>query len=284
MADFTIRDMHPAEICTVLAWAQREGWNPGLHDAACFYAADAHGFFIGLLDGEPVGSISAVRYGEDYGFLGLYIVEPAYRGRGYGAELARKGMEYLAGRNMGLDGVVAQQENYRKSGFGLAHRNMRYLGLTGQAAGAAQDTHSLVPLSWVPFSVVCTYDRELFPAPREAFLKAWVSQPESSAIGAVEEGRLRGYGVIRTCHEGFRIGPLFADDPDLAERLYLALTASVPTGQPVYLDIPETNTHALELAERHRMEMVFETARMYSGAPPDIPIDRVFGITSFELG
>jgi len=29
---------------------------------------------------------------------------------------------------------------------------------------------------------------------------------------------------------------------------------------------------------------VFETARMYRGAAPDLPVDRWFGVTSFELG
>nr|WP_255775516.1 GNAT family N-acetyltransferase [Microbulbifer sediminum] len=276
--------MHPSELCIALDWARREGWNPGLHDAACFYAADSHGFFIGLLGEEPVGTISAVRYGEDFGFLGLYIVDPAYRGSGYGEKLAEAAMSYLGGRTMGLDGVVAQQENYRSAGFGLAHRNIRYLGLTGQGAASAQGTHSVVPLSWVPFAAITAYDCEVFTAPREHFLRAWISQPDSVALGAVENGQLYGYGVLRTCHEGYKIGPLFADDADLAERLYLALTACVPTGRPVYLDIPEANSHALALAERHRMEMVFETARMYSGTPPGIPIERVFGITSFELG
>ncbi|UHQ54640.1 GNAT family N-acetyltransferase [Microbulbifer sp. YPW16] len=284
MSDFTIRNMHPSELCLALDWAQREGWNPGLHDAACFYAADPRGFFIGLEDDKPVGCISAVRYGEDFGFLGLYIVDPARRGCGYGERLAAAGMDYLAGRTMGLDGVVAQQENYRQAGFGLAHRNMRYLGLTGQGTAGAQDTHAVVPLSWVPFAEVATYDHQLFPAPHEHFLHAWISQPDSVALGAVENDELHGYGVMRTCREGYKIGPLFADDADLAERLFLALTASVPTGRPVYLDIPEVNPQAQKLVERHRMEMVFETARMYSGPPPQLPLERVFGITSFELG
>lgn len=29
---------------------------------------------------------------------------------------------------------------------------------------------------------------------------------------------------------------------------------------------------------------VFETARMYRGAMPRLPLERIFGITSFELG
>jgi len=36
--------------------------------------------------------------------------------------------------------------------------------------------------------------------------------------------------------------------------------------------------------ERHGMQKVFETARMYTGQPPAVPIGCIFGVTSFELG
>jgi len=120
-----IREMIRRELDLACDWAAVEGWNPGLYDAECFYRTDPHGFFIGLLDGEPIGSISAVAYGKSYGFLGFYIVKPDYRGQGFGIQLWNAGMERLQGRNIGLDGVVAQQDNYKKSGFTLAYRSVR---------------------------------------------------------------------------------------------------------------------------------------------------------------
>jgi hypothetical protein len=35
---------------------------------------------------------------------------------------------------------------------------------------------------------------------------------------------------------------------------------------------------------RHGLVPVFETARMYSGAIPDEPVERIYGVTTFELG
>jgi len=32
------------------------------------------------------------------------------------------------------------------------------------------------------------------------------------------------------------------------------------------------------------MVVVFETARMYTGAAPQLPLRRLFGVTTFELG
>lgn len=278
---YTIRTMTRDEVGLAVDWAAAEGWNPGRHDAACYYAADPHGFFVGLLDGQPIATISAVRYGASFGFVGFYIVKPECRGRGYGLRLWRAGMAYLAGRNVGLDGVVTQQDAYRKSGFTLAYRNIRYQGVGG---GAPRPDDAIVPLASLPWTAVAAYDRPFFPAERDSFLKAWISQPDSHALGLLKDGRLAGYGVIRPCRTGWKIGPLYADAPDLAERLFLALQSRSQPSEAVFLDVPETNRAAVALAGRHRMTVSFETARMYTGPAPDLPLDRLFGVTSFEVG
>ena len=114
--NYIIRTMSRAEVDLAVAWAAAEGWNPGLHDAECYYTADPEGFWVGLLDGEPIATISAMKYGRSFGFIGFYIVKPEYRGKGYGFQIWKAAMDSLAGRNIGLDGVIAQQENYKKSG------------------------------------------------------------------------------------------------------------------------------------------------------------------------
>jgi hypothetical protein len=89
---------------------------------------------------------------------------------------------------------------------------------------------------------------------------------------------LTGYGVLRACLEGFKIGPFFADDEETAERLFAGLLARAST-TPVFLDTPEANPAAVALAERN-----VETARMYKNGSPAMRLDRCFGVTTFELG
>lgn len=269
------------EVDLAVDWAAAEGWNPGQHDADAFYAADHGGFLVGLLDNQAVATISAVKYGASFGFIGFYIVQPAFRGQGLGLQLWQAGLSRLAGRTIGLDGVLAQQANYRKSGFDLAYRNIRYQGVGGAPAPADA---TVVPLSSVAFVDIAAYDRPLFPDERQVFLRHWIEQAGAVALGLVQHGQLLGYGVLRPCRSGFKIGPLLADTPALAERLWLALTARTPAGAAVFLDTPAANPAAVELAQRHGMQLVFETARMYRGPAPTLPIDRVFGVTSFELG
>lgn len=287
MDNYTMRTMTRDEVDLAVDWAAAEGWNPGLHDAASFHAADPEGFLVGLLGGEPIASISVVRYEGGFSFLGFYIVKPDHRGSGYGLRLWNEGMKRLDGWDIGLDGVVAQQPNYARWGFKWADRNVRYEGRAEAAAENPPPGLRIVDLSELPFDQINAYDAALMPAPRTTFLRSWLSRPGIVTIGAVEGGRLAGYAVLRPCRVGHKFGPLFADSPAAAEALFQAASARVPASSPVYLDVPGRHPAAVALAERHGMSPVFETARMYRLATKpsiDVPVERWFGVTSFELG
>lgn len=262
-----------------VGWALREGWNPGLDDAVSFHAADPNGFFIGEIEGRPVACLSLVS-SEDaaFAFLGFYIVDPSERGKGYGfalwnAVLAR------AGGCVGLDGVVAQQSNYNRVGFVRTHDHLRFRGRGETAAARA----GVVDLANVPFDAIERLHRAAYPAPRPRFLKRWIGLPRGKALGLVRDGELVAWGVIRPCHAGHKIAPLIALRPEDAETLFAALSSTVP-GEEVILDVPNPNAAAVAMAGRHGMEPVFEAARMYKGSPPLLDLDRVYGVTTLEIG
>ena len=275
---FLVRPMARDELDLALRWAIEEGWNPGLYDAEPFYAADPNGFFIGELDGEPIGSLSAVAYDEHFGFMGLYIVRPKHRGLGYSVELWDSGMLYLGGRNIGLACPNAQESYYRDCGFTLAFRSMRYEGIGGGAR-----PRGVVELASVPFEELVAYDARLFSVPRPKFLAAWIRQPQTMALGVLRKGALAGYGVLRKCHVGFKIGPLMADTQRGAETLLRALTAAAH-GESLFLDVPETNPAAVALVQRQHMRPVLQTAWMFTQAAPAVNMKKVYGMTNRGLG
>lgn len=279
MNDLRIRPMRPDEIATGIDWAAAEGWNPGLDDAACFATVDTDGFLIGEIDGAPAATISCVNYDTRFSFLGFYIVRPDLRGRGYGLRIWNAAIARAGARVIGLDGVVAQQRNYRKSGFVRAYANIRYGGVLA-AQGAPRD---IVPLEDVPFATVAASDATVFPAPRNAFLRAWIGAPGHAGRALLRDGELAAWGVIRPCRTGYKIGPLVADDRGAAEAILMALIADVG-GAEIFLDIPEINAEALVLATSLGLAPVFETARMYTGPVQPLRLERVFGVTTFELG
>lgn len=276
----TVRPMSRSELEIAIDWAAAEGWNPGIHDAASFYSADPDGFFALEADGEVIGTVSVVRYGEDFAFGGLYILRPEYRGHGIGLALQQEfTLPFAGGRNLGIDGVFAMQPRYARAGFLFSHRNIRYEGTGG---GEVPGGVALLPE--VGYDRIVDYDRAFFPGPREKFLRAFLAQPDAIGAAVVDEsGGVAGYGLARPCRVGYKIGPLFADSPVIADRLCAALLAALP-GEPVFLDVPEPNRAAIALAEDRGMVPVFGTARMYSRQIPALPLDRTYGITTFELG
>ena len=275
-----IRTMRPDEISIAVNWAAAEGWNPGLADDACFAAADPGGFFIGELDGAPAATVSCANYGRSFAFLGFYIVREDLRGRGFGLRIWNAAIAHSGARVIGLDGVAAQQENYRKSGFELAYANIRYGGTV--AALDAQQA-GVIALTELPLAVVEASDATVFPAPRTAFWRAWIGSPGHVGRALVRDGELAGWGVIRPCRKGRKIGPLVADDRAAAEVVLSALLASVGGGE-IFLDGPSINRDAVVFAQDMGLTPVFETARMYTGKIPPLRLEQVFGVTTFELG
>lgn len=282
----TIRQMELPDLQLALDWAAAEGWNPGLHDATAFYAADPAGFSIAEVDGEPMGCISAVCYDPTFAFIGLYIVKPQWRGRGYGKQIWQAAEQQWTERldgdrcSIGLDSVVEREATYRQRGFTSAYRHIRHVC---EAANSADFPSGIVPLEDIPLADIIEYDAELFPVGRSPFLQPWIAIEGGAAYGAIDGGQLKGYGVLRPCRQGFKIGPLFADTLEIAECLFRALTARA-VSQPVFLDIPDANPEIGFLTRKYNLKPVFTCIRMYRGRTPATEIDRVFGVTTLELG
>jgi len=275
------RQMSRDEVGIAVDWAAREGWNPGLSDAACFYPVDPEGFFCAEAEGKIVGTAAVVNYDDHFSFGGFYMVDPAYRDHGIGMQLAGHAMAHAGTRVIGFDGVVAMVEKYeKKGGLFLHYNNARYEGSGG---GTMPDC--LVPVRDVPFNDLADYDAAHFPARRDSFLRCWIRQEGHFGLANLDKtGEILGYGVRRACRTGYKIGPLFARDRATAELILDGLVSDIP-GEPFFLDIPVPNTGAVGLVQDRKMVPVFYTARLYTRPEPvPLPLDEIFGVTTFELG
>lgn len=268
----SIRNLVLPEIATLLDWAAAEGWNPGLDDAVAFRAADPSGFFGAFVDERMVAGISAVAYDAHFGFIGLYICHPDWRGQGHGKAVWDAGMAYLGARSIGLDGVPEQQANYAAMGFVPAYETIR---MNGTLTSDQTADHQIGPVATL--EDIRDLDRECYPARRDDFLKAWLAPPNRSVVHR-GGGGVDGYAVLRPCRSGAKIGPLFAQDMSVAIDLLATLSGSVQ------IDVPAAQTDWLEALAARGFEAGLRTARMYRGAFPTVRLDRVFGVSSLELG
>lgn len=268
-------------------------WNPGNRDAEAFFTADENGFFMAkTAGGDPVASISAVRYGEDYGFIGLNISNPGQPYNGYGKYTLKYAMHHLDGRIIGTDAMTTRLSLSIRLGFAIAHKTVGVGGVIVPEAlspasfpkGGADDHVVIKDLTQVRKDAIMLYDREHVPAERYRFLRSWLTTPGHVVRVGTVGNEIRGYGVLRPCFEGSRIGPLFAESADVANMLIRALVAGLSPGTKVFLEIPEPNQKSIGLVKQLGLSEMWETFRIYRGPAPNLPLDRIYAVTCLQLG
>lgn len=274
-----IAPMTLSDFKVAIDWAAHEGWNPGLEDAATMHGVDPTGFLMGYVDDRPATAISVIRHSDTFGFLGFYLCYPDFRGRGFGWQTWKAGIAYLGNRLIGLDGVPAQEENYRNSGFVRAHHTKRY---TGEVEGRSYSECRLAAPMDMPR--LLQMDQEISGVNRSRYLSAWSIQAQTRRTLVCERGgQISGFGTIRACREGHKIGPLFAPDAETALLLIEALTFELAARQ-INIDIPDPNHAGVDLAASLRLVPAFSCARMYRGGPLNRQYRLIFGEATFELG
>jgi GNAT superfamily N-acetyltransferase len=275
-----VRSLNRDEFDQILVLAQQEGWNPGIYDADSFYNSDPDGFMGYYIKGKLIGCISAVAYDEDFGFMGFFIVKPEFRNMGYGKKLWTAALNYLGDCNIGLDGTIEMKEKYEANGFKEAYKSTRFK-MNARKLETAGET---VSLKKVNFANLVVFDHLHFPTRRDVFLYNWIHQSEGESFAVCKDEKIEGYTFVRKGLEGYRIGPLFALTPEIADTLFCKAISWIPEGTQVFLDVPEINPEALNLVNKYHMESGFRTVRMYTQKAPSINMNGVYGVTNLELG
>ena len=287
-----IRALEKADLPTVIAWARAERFAPGIGDVAIYRHTDRQGLWVGCLADRPIGCIAGVRYNPEYGFIGLFLVQPEHRGKGYGRKLWAHALEHLSGLGcIGIEAAPDRITDYASWGFVPASPTRRWQRLSAVAEEPITlesiEGLSLIKGAAIPQAAIQAYDAQREPSPRPHFLADWLGHPAGTVLALIDgNGACHGFGRIRPCllqpGEGWRIGPLLADTPELAQRLLTSLLHSHPG--IVLLDAPAANTQADSLLEGLGFAVVEESLRMYRGAPPNVSLNDVYGLACLELG
>ena len=268
-------------VTEAMAWAEAEGWQPGIGDAGPFFAADPGGYYRGVIDGETVATISVVRGSPETAFVGLYIVKPGFRGRGFGRRLWDDVLGRFVGTTLGLDAVPDQVSTYASEGFVPAYGNARY-SIDASRLPAPAETARTESATSIDFDALVEFDSLHFFGARPDFLRGWITGEGRDSVVTLDGDEVTGFAASRSTTAGHRIGPVFTAEPDLARQMILTLASGIEG--PVAIDIPQPNVAALDLVGSLSMDRSFETARMYRGPAPRLPLEQIFAITSLELG
>ena len=290
----SIKPLCDDDIDFVTEISRKEGFAPGVGDLGIYQNTDNQGLWVAWLNNNPIGCIAGVRYNGNYGFIGLFLVIKKYRGRGFGLQLWKKALDHLSDLPcVGLEAAPDRIADYSKWGFTISSKTTRWKWLGDgkllEDSFASDDLYnfSFVEGSSIPPNAVEEFDEKRENTPRPHFLANWLNHPSGKVIAVIDrEKRCHGFGRIRPCllqkGNGWRIGPLMADNPKLFQILLKKLIASHPG--LIIIDSPGLNEPAYELFENLGFKSVSETFRMYRGYQPPVSMNDVYGLACLELG
>ena len=282
----TIRNVWDDEFGLLTEWFAKADLNPGLADIKVACKSKTGLFYIALLDGEPIGCLSAHIYEYSFAFIGYYLIaKPELRGQGYGYQIwehVYKDLNRIGIRLMGLDADPAQMENYQQLGFKEAHNNNRFVY---RVSGAEQLRDRVI--SQPPTVTDLTlFDAHYVKEIRGRFIDQWLDLDVGRRHLCLRnpQGKLRGYGALREAADGWRVGPLYARNLVDAKDLMEGLCSQLYEGVKVYIDIPDNNLNRFKFISHFKLQPTgYDRTRMYYGMPPKIPTDEVFGVCTVEM-
>lgn len=280
----SVRNINLSELKQALAWAGREGWNPGLEDAEPFFAADPNGYFVNEVDGKMAAVISVVNHTDDFAFLGLYICDPEFRGKGHGMAVWKAAIEHAEDRCIGLDGVEEQQDNYKKSGFVFAGNTVRYEGKLSLSS-QVDDTSRARVEKRPNIEKLLELDEKITGISRPKFARAWFTDTDTRKTFVLcnDQQEITAFATARKCDAGIKIGPLWAKDIEGVEIILAQISNQFrqPTAQ---IDAPSGSEDLAEYLKSIGFAPTFGTARMYTGRAPVADAGSFYATATLELG
>jgi GNAT superfamily N-acetyltransferase len=236
------------------------GWNQTADDWMRFLTATPDGCFVAECDGQVVGTSATIIYEGRFAWIGMVLVDAAYRGRGIGRALLECAIRYLDSRNvpaMKLDATPQGKPLYKKLGFVSEYEIERWM-LRGQSAVV------LPGKGTVEIEDVLRLDREIFGADRGQLLRSLAEAAPDFALADRQGEEIIGYTFGRRGSRAGHLGPWVARNEDAASRLLDAFLSR--SGKDlIFVDCAQSNPWAIPLVKNRGFEFSRPLTRMFRG-------------------
>ena len=278
-----IRCMRLEDIPAAMLLKHSAGWNQTEQDWANILALEPEGCWVYEAGGKVAGSTTAVCYGQDLAWIGMVLVSPEFRGRGYGRALLEHALRFLERRRVRvvrLDATDMGRPLYEKLGFRDECAVERWTAAAVEKPGSQ---HPLRAACLESVADVAGFDRTAFGADRSAVL--------ARLLACFPAERLRlpnGFAMARPGSTAHFVGPCVASDAATARGL-LETLLSRHAGEGVFWDILPENEEAVRMAvefgfqrRRRLMRMVFGDEEFCDATRGDAALQ--FATAGFEYG
>ena len=272
-------------------------WNPSFCDSDLYFHPDVSHFYLGYVNYVPAFTVGFTIYKDPkIMFAGMYYCLPEFRHVGncflYATNkfnelkkdcdiLALPGTPLMGRKYENKMGVKIRGKIYRRQLF-VEPENL---------CNKSYDKTVLKDVRDVDITKLLKYDRKVCGYDRSSLLKKLPEIEPFNANVLVYEtnGEIQGYGMLRRCVEGYKIGPLLADNAKTASEIFWALKTKVlGTGEVlVTVDVGEENGEWSQREFWDKMGFDFNNEKFfYLQCSEKFPCDwkKTFGIFSLEVG
>jgi len=236
------------------------GWNQTADDWMRFLTATPDGCFVAERDGQVVGTSATIIYEGRFAWIGMVLVDAAYRGRGIGSALLERVIRYLDSRSvpsMKLDATPQGKRLYGKLGFVGEYEIERWkLG--------RQPPVDFPEKGAVEIEDVLRLDREIFGADRKQLLRSLAQAAPNFALVERKGREITGYTFGRRGSRADHLGPWVARTQDEASRLLDAFLCRSDRDL-IFVDCLASNPWAIPLVKARGFELSRPLTRMFRG-------------------
>ncbi len=261
----SLRIMLPDDVADADVLRALAGWNQLPEDWLRLLQHEPQGCFVAMIENRIVGTVTTTRHQTDLGWIGMMLVHPDFRGRGIARQLMQSALNYLRQsdvRCIMLDATPLGEPVYLKMGFVPDWSFSRWHRTNGSDKDSVVDAQAAVsalPSSW-PTNLQ-QLDRNAFGAERLRWLDRVL--PNCLRQSFVNNNDDYGFGLLRSGHSAFYLGPVTASTATAAQQIVDNLLHQL--SGPVFWDVPEPNPAAVAMAEARGFQRLRSLTRMRYG-------------------
>jgi GNAT superfamily N-acetyltransferase len=283
MIALTLRRLEACDLDGALRLSQAERWSHRLEDWQFHYRL-GQGWVVCDAGGKVVGTASWWANGEQFGTVGLVLVDQAHQGQGIGRQLMNVVMSDAGPRVLQLVATQAGLKLYQRCGFRERHGIAQHQGTATRVPAVAPLPDTVLrAVSPADVEALCDLDAAAVGANRRQVVSAVFKAGDGVGVLAHRNGRLAGFALVRQSGRGATIGPVVAQDEALAIALIAHQLKTVRGFTRV--DVPTDAGQLSDWMETAGLICVDHVTAMVRGDVREERAEaRVFGLVSQALG
>jgi GNAT superfamily N-acetyltransferase len=233
------RTMKFSDIDAGLSLCRAANWNQLAHDWELFLHLNSQGCRVAIAEDRVIGTVTTIRYQHFFSWIGMVLVDPDFRRQGIGMQLLLDALDILQDEEtVKLDATPDGREVYLKLNFVDEYRLSRMSTIFD---GAALESYDVRLFQKKDLEGLYAFDSKIFGADRQSLLQ-WMLEAEPKYAYVVEaNNEIHGYCLGRQGYNSIHIGPVIANNIDVAKSLVAAILHNC-IGRPVILDVSHFDT------------------------------------------